>query len=129
MLFCSTFQHPFYPHSGFDSTAKNVVNAPLASGSGSREFRDAVETHWLPRLAEFEPQLILVSAGFDAHQADDMANMNLVDSDYTWITRRLCEQAEKSAGGRVVSTLEGGYELHALARSVEAHLKAFLGDN
>ncbi|MCP5299941.1 MAG: histone deacetylase family protein [Chromatiaceae bacterium] len=129
MFFCSTFQHPFYPHSGFDSTAANIVNSPLPSGSGSREFREAVESHWLPRLAAFEPELIMVSAGFDAHQADDMANMNLVDTDYAWITRRLCEQADRSAAGRIVSTLEGGYELHALARSVEAHLKAFLGDN
>lgn len=129
ILFCSTFQHPFYPHSGFDSTAANVVNAPLAAGSGSREFREAVATHWLPRLREFAPQLIVVSAGFDAHQADDMAGMNLVDTDYGWVTRRLCDQAEQSAQGRIVSTLEGGYDLHALARSVEAHLKAFLGDN
>ncbi|MCB1802078.1 MAG: histone deacetylase family protein [Gammaproteobacteria bacterium] len=129
VLFCSTFQHPFYPHSGFDSTAANVVNAPLPAGSGSAEFRQAVQEHWLPRLSDFAPQLILVSAGFDAHQADDMAGMNLVDADYSWITRRLCEQADQSAQGRIVSTLEGGYELHALARSVEAHLKAFLGEN
>ena len=129
VLFCSTFQHPFYPHSGYDSKAGNVVNAPLPAGSGSQEFREAVEAHWLPRLAEFAPQLILVSAGFDAHQADEMAGLNLVDADYTWITRRLCEQAAQSAQDRIVSTLEGGYDLHALARCVEAHLKAFLGDN
>jgi acetoin utilization deacetylase AcuC-like enzyme len=128
LLFCSTFQHPLYPNSGVDSTAANVVNAPLPSGAGSLPFREAVETHWLPRLAEFAPQLIMVSAGFDAHQADDMANLNLVDRDYTWITRCLCAQADQSAGGRIVSSLEGGYELHALARSVEAHLKAFLGE-
>ena len=129
VLFCSTFQHPFYPHSGYDSKAENVVNAALPAGSGSQEFREAVEAHWLPRLAEFAPQLILVSAGFDAHQADEMAGLNLVDADYTWITRRLCEQAAQSAQDRIVSTLEGGYDLHALARCVEAHLKAFLGDN
>jgi acetoin utilization deacetylase AcuC-like enzyme len=129
VLFCSTFQHPFYPHSGFDSAAANVANAPLAAGSDGKVFRAAVETHWLPRLEEFAPELILISAGFDAHQADDMAGLNLVDADYAWVTRRLCEQADRSAQGRVVSTLEGGYELHALARSVEAHLKAFLGDN
>ena len=129
ILFCSTFQHPFYPHSGYDSEAPNVVDAPLPSGAGSAEFREAVETHWMPRIEAFEPQLILVSAGFDAHQADDMANLNLVDRDYHWITRLLCEQADRTAAGRVVSSLEGGYELHALARSVEAHLKAFLGDN
>lgn len=129
ILFCSTFQHPFYPHSGFGQTAANVVNAPLPAGSGSRVFREAVEEHWLPRLEAFAPQLIMISAGFDAHQADDMAGMNLVDADYGWVTRRLCEQAERTAQGRIVSALEGGYDLHALARSVEAHLKAFLGDN
>lgn len=129
ILFCSTFQHPYYPHSGFGETAANVVNAPLPGGTGSQGFREAVETHWLPHLAEFEPELIMVSAGFDAHQADDMGGMCLVDADYGWVTRRLCEQAERSAQGRIVSSLEGGYDLHALARSVEAHLKAFLGEN
>ena len=128
LLFCSTFQHPFYPNRGFDCRAANVVNAPLPAGADGREFRQAVTERWLPRLAEFAPELILVSAGFDAHQADDMAGLNLVDSDYAWVTRRLCEQAQASAEGRIVSALEGGYELHALARSVEAHLKAFLGD-
>ncbi len=128
VLFCSTFQHPFYPHTGYDCAATNVVNTPLPAGAGGSAFRQAVEQHWLPRLASFEPQLILISAGFDAHQADDMGGLNLVDSDYAWVTRRLCEQAQLSAGGRIVSSLEGGYELHALARSVEAHLKAFLGD-
>ena len=128
ILFCSTFQHPFYPHSGYDSDAANVVNGPLAAGSGGAEFRAAVEQHWLPRLRDFAPQLLLVSAGFDAHSGDPLANMNLVDEDFAWVTRCLCEQAERSAGGKLVSTLEGGYDLHALARSVEAHLKAFLGD-
>lgn len=128
VLFCSTFQHPFYPHTGFDSTATNVVNAPLPAGSNGQAFREAVQTHWLPRLEAFAPQLVFISAGFDAHQAEDMAGMNLVDADYTWVTRRLCEQADHSAEGRIVSALEGGYELHALARCVEAHIKAFLGD-
>ena len=128
ILLCSTFQHPFYPHTGSDCTAANVVNVPLAAGTDGAAFRAAVEKNWLPRLASFAPQLILVSAGFDAHPADYMAQLNLVDSDYAWVTRRLCEQADRSAGGRVVSTLEGGYDLHALARSVEAHLKAFFGE-
>ncbi len=128
ILFCSTFQHPFYPHSGYDSVAPNVVNAPLAAGAGSAEFREAVDLYWLPRLKAFKPQLILVSAGFDAHRADDMAGLNLVENDYAWVTRRLCEQSDRSANGRLVSSLEGGYELHSLARSVEAHIKAFLGE-
>jgi acetoin utilization deacetylase AcuC-like enzyme len=128
-LFCSTFQHPFYPHSGYDSQLPNVVDAPLPAGAGSEDFRTAVETHWMPRIEAFEPELVMISAGFDAHQADDMASLNLVDRDYHWITRRLCDQADRTAGGRVVSSLEGGYDLHALARCVEAHLKAFLGEN
>ena len=128
VLFCSTFQHPFYPHTGSGSIADNISNTPLAAGSNGAVFREAVETHWLPRLEAFAPELMLVSAGFDAHQADDMAGLNLVDTDYAWVTRRLCEQADSSAGSRLVSCLEGGYELHALARSVEAHIKAFLGD-
>jgi acetoin utilization deacetylase AcuC-like enzyme len=128
ILFCSTFQHPFYPHSGYGPTATNVVNTPLPAGTTGSGFREAVEHYWLPRLEAFEPQLIIVSAGFDAHQADDMGGLNLVDADYAWVTRRLCAQAARSAQGRIVSALEGGYELHSLARSVEAHLKAFLGD-
>ncbi|WP_078118233.1 histone deacetylase family protein [Thiosocius teredinicola] len=129
ILFCSTFQHPFYPHSGYDTDVPNIVNAPLPSGATGKQFREAVEQYWLPRLDAFEPELVMISAGFDAHQADDMANLQLIDSDYAWVTRRLCEVADKWAQGRVVSSLEGGYELHALARSVEAHLKAFLGEN
>ena len=129
ILFCSTFQHPFYPHSGYDSEVSNVVDAPLAAGSDGKAFRETVEARWLPRLEEFAPELVMISAGFDAHQADDMAGLRLVDADYSWVTRRLCEQAELSAQGRIVSSLEGGYDLHALARCVEAHLKAFLGEN
>jgi len=128
ILFCSTFQHPFYPGTGAATTAQNVVNIPLPAGTGSMAFREAVDLGWLPRLKAFAPQLILISAGFDAHQADDMAGLNLVDRDYGWVTRRICEQADRSAEGRVVSSLEGGYDLHALARSVEAHIKAFMGE-
>lgn len=128
VLFCSTFQHPFYPNTGLDPASANIVNSPLAAGADGAAFRDTVTRHWLPRLEAFAPQLIMISAGFDAHQADDMGGLNLVDSDYAWVTRRLCEQADRSAGGRIVSSLEGGYELHALARSVEAHLKAFFGE-
>lgn len=127
LLFCSTFQHPFYPHSGHDCGAANVVNTPLARGAGSAEFRQAIEDTWLPRLHDFAPELLMISAGFDAHQADDMAGLNLVDADYGWITEQLCAVADRHCEGRIVSSLEGGYDLHALARSVEAHLKAFLG--
>jgi acetoin utilization deacetylase AcuC-like enzyme len=126
ILFCSSFQHPFYPHSGLDCQASNVINVPLPVGTEGPGFQAAVEAEWLPLLEAFAPQLILVSAGFDAHAADDMAGLKLVEADYAWISARLAEQADRSAGGRIVSVLEGGYELHALARSVEAHLKAFL---
>jgi acetoin utilization deacetylase AcuC-like enzyme len=127
ILFCSTFQHPFYPGTGAGPTAANVVNTPLPAGTDGRGFREAVSRDWLPRLDAFAPQLILVSAGFDAHRADDMARLNLVEDDYAWVTGCVRDQAERTARGRVVSTLEGGYELHALSRSVEAHLKALLG--
>ncbi len=129
ILFCSTFQHPFYPFSGHDCVAANVVNVPLAAGCDSEVFQAAVRRHWLPRLEQFRPQLLLVSAGFDAHQADPLADFRLVDEDFAWVTRRVCEQADSSAQGRVLSSLEGGYDLHALARCVEAHLKAMLGEN
>jgi acetoin utilization deacetylase AcuC-like enzyme len=127
ILFCSTFQHPFYPHSGTQASADNIVNVPLPAGAGGAEFARAVEADWLPRLAAFAPELILVSAGFDAHRADDMAQLNLVTGDYAWVTAEICRQAEASAEGRVVSSLEGGYDLHALARSVEAHIRALIG--
>jgi acetoin utilization deacetylase AcuC-like enzyme len=124
VLLCSTFQHPFYPYSGSDTQSPNMVNVPLPSGSGSKPFRDAVEQYWLPALSQFKPQLIMISAGFDAHSADDMAGLCLVDDDYAWVTRQIKAVAAKTAKGRIVSSLEGGYELHALARSAEAHIAA-----
>ena len=129
VLFCSTFQHPFYPHSGYDTQAQNVINVPLPSGADGAAFREAVSRHWLPAIDAFEPELVMISAGFDAHAEDDMANLELRDLDYAWITRRLCEVADRHAEGRIVSTLEGGYALGALGRSVAAHIKAFLGDH
>ena len=126
-MFCSSFQHPFYPHSGYDSQAANVVNAPLPSGASSMAFREAVETHWLPRLAEFAPQLILVSAGFDAHVDDDMSNVSLTDADFRWVTEQIVAIAASSASGRVISVLEGGYELNSLARCAEQHVRILMG--
>lgn len=123
----STFQHPFYPYSGTEGRSERMVNIPLAAYSGGREFRAAVEEHWLPVLERFAPQMIFFSAGFDAHRDDDMAMLQLVESDYAWVTARLKEVAERHARGRVVSVLEGGYDLHALGRSVAAHLKALGG--
>ena len=128
ILFCSSFEHPFYPGSGADSDAPNVVNMPLPARTDGAAFRAAMLENCLPRIEAFAPQLILISAGFDGHRADDMAHFNLLEFDYAWITRQLVRLANASAEGRIVSCLEGGYNLHALARSVEAHLKAFLGD-
>lgn len=126
VLFCSTFQHPFYPNSGDGPTADNVVNVPLPAGAGSDEFRAAVGEFWLPRLRAHQPQMLLVSAGFDAHAADDMAGLNLVDNDYGWIMQELVCLAAEQEFCPIVASLEGGYDLHALARSVEALLKAML---
>jgi acetoin utilization deacetylase AcuC-like enzyme len=123
MLF-STFQHPFYPYSGGDTHLPNMVNVPLPAGSRSAQFRQAVEQYWLPALNKFQPQLIMVSAGFDAHCDDDMAGLCLTDQDYAWVTNHVKNIAAKHAEGRIVSSLEGGYELDALARSAHAHIAA-----
>jgi acetoin utilization deacetylase AcuC-like enzyme len=127
VLFCSTFQHPFYPFTPLLEDAPNRVSVPLNAGAGSAEFRAAVEDRWLPALRRFEPEFVFVSAGFDAHVADDMSHVNLTDKDYEWVTERIVEIATASAGGRIVSALEGGYELHSLARCVETHLRVLAG--
>lgn len=124
ILFCSSFQHPFYPGSGADTNVPNIVNMPLPAGSDGSVFRKAWREQGLARVEAFAPQLILVSAGFDGHRADQLAMLNLVEADYAWITRELVRLAAQSAEGRIVSCLEGGYNLGALASSVEAHLEA-----
>lgn len=123
VLMCSYFQHPFYPYSGADSHLPNMVNVPLPAYSNGSAVRELVDVMWLPRLREFKPQLILISAGFDAHREDDMGQMALVEADYAWITSQLMKIAHETANDRIVSCLEGGYNLSALARSVVAHLK------
>ena len=123
VMMVSTFQHPFYPYSGTDGRSRNMVNIPLPAYSAGTQFRQAVENDWLPALQRFEPQMVFVSAGFDAHRDDDMASLGLVESDYAWVTREIMRVAERYAGGRIVSTLEGGYNLAALARSAAAHLR------
>jgi acetoin utilization deacetylase AcuC-like enzyme len=120
----STFQHPYYPHSGVPSSAANVVNIPLAWGSGGEEIRNVFSGRLLPDLADFAPQVLLISAGFDAHRDDPLAGLNFEDEDYAWMTEQLVAQANASANGRVVSMLEGGYNLAALARSAVAHVQA-----
>jgi acetoin utilization deacetylase AcuC-like enzyme len=127
VMLCSTFQHPFYPYSGSNSGNEHIINMPLPAGSGGEEFRAAITQHWLPALESFKPELLLISAGFDAHRDDDMAMLNLTEPDYVWVTEVLKGIAEKYAHGRIVSALEGGYELHALGRSAYAHIKVLSG--
>ena len=129
VLMASTFQHPFYPYSGAEDPAPNMVNVPLRAGAGSKEFREAVQRAWLPALEEFRPELVLFSAGFDAHMEDDMAMLRLADADYGWVTEQVKAVAERHAKGRMVSMLEGGYSLSALARSVVQHVKVLAGLN
>jgi acetoin utilization deacetylase AcuC-like enzyme len=127
VMLCSTFQHPFYPYAGADSGNDHIINVPLAAGTNGVQFRSAVKHHWLPALERFQPEMLLISAGFDAHRDDDMAMLNLAELDYAWVTEVLKQIAAKYAHGRIVSALEGGYELHALGRSALAHIKALSG--
>jgi acetoin utilization deacetylase AcuC-like enzyme len=126
VMLCSVFQHPFYPYTSLDTDNYHIIHAPLDAGAYSDEFQRAVQDHLLPALHRFSPELVLVSAGFDSHFEDDMGQLNLLDSDYYWITREIMEVATQHAGGRVVSTLEGGYELHALGRAVVQHVRALM---
>jgi acetoin utilization deacetylase AcuC-like enzyme len=127
LFYGSTHQWPLYPGTGSRDergVAGNVVNAPLAPEAGGREFRAAFEQTLLPALDSFSPQFLFISAGFDAHEADPLASLRLDEEDFAWATHRLCEIAAWHCGGRVVSALEGGYDLAALARSVAAHMNA-----
>jgi len=124
VLMVSFFQHPFYPYSGVDHPAANMHNVPLPAYADGAAVRAVVESTWLPALEAFRPQMIFISAGFDAHREDDLGQMRLVEADYAWMTERLMEVADRHAEGRIVSCLEGGYNLSALGRSVAAHVKA-----
>jgi acetoin utilization deacetylase AcuC-like enzyme len=126
VMFCNTFQYPFYPDLPFEENGKRIINTPLDATTRSKGFRDAVETQWLPALDSFQPEMIFISAGFDAHVADEMSGVSLTEADYGWVTEKIRELAERHALGRIVSTLEGGYETYALGRSVEAHLRALM---
>ena len=123
VLMASFFQHPFYPYSGASNPAPNMINVPLAAGSGGAAAKEALEKHWLPALESFRPQMILISAGFDAHKEDLLGGMALVEADYAWMTRELLKVAARHSQGRVVSMLEGGYNLSALGRSAVAHVR------
>jgi acetoin utilization deacetylase AcuC-like enzyme len=126
VLMVSTFQHPLYPYCGLDNPAPNMVNIPLAAGSGGDEFRAAVRDRWLPALEAHRPQLILISAGFDAHREDPLAGLQFIEADYAWVTREMVAVAQRHAQGRVVSLLEGGYALSALGRSAAEHVRELL---
>jgi acetoin utilization deacetylase AcuC-like enzyme len=123
VMLCSTFQHPYYPYCGADSSNEHIVNVPLPAMTDGKGFRAAVERHWLPALEAFGPQLVFVSAGFDAHRDDPLAYLKLDDEDYRWVTEKLVDVARRHARGRVVSTLEGGYNTEALGRCVVEHVR------
>lgn len=126
VMVCSSFQHPFYPHTPLNE-GPHIINTPLPAGTRSEAFRTAISNTWLPALEHFKPQMIFISAGFDAHIEDDMSHVLLQDNDYQWITQQLMHVAAEHADNRIVSTLEGGYALHALARSAKLHIKTLMG--
>ncbi|GAA6173311.1 histone deacetylase family protein [Colwellia sp. KU-HH00111] len=127
-LFCSSYQYPFYPFDIQQSDTPPVINTPLAATTKGEEFRKAITEHWLPALNKFKPEMIFISAGFDAHIEDDMSHVSLTESDYRWVTDELKTIAEEYANGRIVSLLEGGYNLSALGRSVVAHINGLIGN-
>jgi acetoin utilization deacetylase AcuC-like enzyme len=129
VLYCSTHEMPLYPGTGAIGERgefNTIVNAPLSAGDGGDAFREAFETVILPRLREFKPDILIISAGFDAHTRDPLANLNLVEADFSWVTKKLMEIADTTAKGRIVSLLEGGYDLQGLSRSVAAHVTALM---
>ena len=126
VLMVGTFQHPLYPYCGFDDPAENMINVPLRAGSGGVEFRAAVTERWLPALEKFRPEMILVSAGFDAHREDPLAGLALSEADYAWVTEQLVDVAKRHAHRRIVSSLEGGYALSALGRSAAEHVRVLV---
>jgi len=127
-LFCSSYQYPFYPFDITESDTPPVINTPLAATSKGDAFRKAISEHWLPALNEFKPEIIFISAGFDAHIEDEMSQICLTESDYRWVTDELRVIAQEHAQGRIVSVLEGGYNLSALGRSVVAHINGLIGN-
>jgi acetoin utilization deacetylase AcuC-like enzyme len=127
VMLCSTFQHPFYPYRGADTRTDRMVNVPLPAMTDGKHFRAAIEKEFLPALERFKPQMVYVSAGFDAHALDPLAELRLVREDYVWVTSFILDIAQKHAQGRVVSSLEGGYDLPSLADSVSAHVETLAG--
>jgi len=130
IMYCSTHEMPLYPGTGSTSERgeyNNIVNAPLSAGDSGVQFREAMEVAVLPRIEDFGPDLVIISAGFDAHRRDPLANLNLVEADFAWATGKLMDVADLRSGGRLVSLLEGGYDLDGLARSVAAHVLTLMG--
>jgi len=130
VMYCSTHQMPLFPGTGASSERgehDNIVNAPLVSEDGGAQFRSAFENRILPHLRKFAPELIIISAGFDAHYRDPLASLNLKAEDFAWVTGKLMDVADQTAGGRIVSVLEGGYDLQGLTESVAAHVTALMG--
>lgn len=127
ILMCSFFQHPLYPYSGAVPRGTNMVNVPVDPYTRGPAVRELIEQQWMPALEQFKPQMVFISAGFDAHREDGLGQMGLIEADYEWMTRRLMQVADAHAQGRIVSCLEGGYHLSALARSVAAHLRVLSG--
>ncbi|MBF5006444.1 histone deacetylase family protein [Diaphorobacter caeni] len=122
-LMVSIYQHPFYPYSGDQNPAANMVNVPVPAYTKGMDIREIVEMMWIPRLEAFKPEMIFVSAGFDAHREDDMGQLGMTEHDYTWITQRIKDVARRFSSNRIVSCLEGGYMMGPLSRSVEAHVR------
>ena len=123
----SFFQHPFFPYSGIDNIAPNMHNVPLKAYSGRQEIEEAVKSVWLPIMEDYKPELVIICAGFDAHRDDDMGQMMLIEQDFVWLTKELMAVADRHSQGRVISFLEGGYNLNALARSTVEHVRALAG--
>ncbi|SFC44286.1 Acetoin utilization deacetylase AcuC [Polaromonas sp. OV174] len=123
ILMVSFFQHPLFPFSGAEAHDGNMVNLPVPAYTKGMEVRELIEMMWMPRLEAFQPEMIFISAGFDAHREDELGQMGLTEQDYAWITMRVKDVAKRHAKGRIVSALEGGYNLSALGRSVEAHIR------
>ena len=126
VMLCSSFQHPFYPGTGANSGNQHIIATPLAARTSGSQFRQAIDATWWPALEQFQPELIIISAGFDAHADDPLASLALHEEDFTWITERIRQVANRYAQGRIVSALEGGYNLAALGRSTVAHVSALL---
>ncbi|MDP2834615.1 MAG: histone deacetylase family protein [Pseudomonadota bacterium] len=127
VMLCSTFQHPFYPYSGADTVSEHIVNVPLPAGTTGKRYREAFEEKVLPRLAAFAPEMLFFSAGFDGHREDDMGQFGLMEADYVWITEQSMAVTQAHTQGRVVSVLEGGYDLSSLGRSVAEHIRVLAG--